>query len=171
MSNVDNYLLYIILCSYTSHALCDCSHYYIGPHNPQCALILCREPDCSEEDRYTPDGSCCPVCRETPIDCSTVICVSPLCRPNQEIFTPEGKCCPQCRDIVPDCSTVLCPLPKCRQDQEIFTPEGECCPICRPLDCSMVRCASPNCGKNQVIFTPEGECCPSCRDAPRDLHS
>ena len=109
-----------------------------GPHHPvDCRDVVCT--DCSEEDRSTPEGECCPVCRDPLIDCNKVDCVLPVCKPDQQLFIPEGECCPICKPhSSPDCSIVLCIVPPC-DDGKLVTPEGECCPICKtpspvPLD-------------------------------------
>ena len=96
------------------------------------------------------------------INCATVLCALPTCKPGEIIKIPEGQCCPQCvsNDGDPDCSAVSCLLPTCKEGQELEVPDGECCPVCVPVtpDCSAVSCLLVACEEGEQLEVLEGEC-------------
>ena len=98
---------------------------------PDCSLVRCAQPVCSEG--YEPvKAGCCETCQLKP-NCEIVQCITAPCPP----------ICTGGIDPMP------CPLIKCAAGYEAQVLKGERCPTCQPVDvetkqpCRMVSCLDP----------------------------
>merc|ERR1712000_338213 len=77
---------------------CSCES-SVQPPKPDCSAVLCARPECDDAaNLYTPEGECCPMCRDTKK--TMVDCAAPRCEDGFEVYTPANSCCPACREQI-----------------------------------------------------------------------
>ncbi|XP_036068311.1 kielin/chordin-like protein isoform X3 [Oryzias melastigma] len=159
-----------------------------------CLQQSCPPLSCPPNEQFTPEDSCCPVCKECVIegqnrrvksgaswtdssdDCVTCTCnlgqiecsieeCSPLvCPNNQQQVKIAGRCCYECQDSMVSCSYQGATY---RSYQQWEVDECTSCTcVSGDVHCRTERCPPLTCASDEMPAVAPGLCCPHCIPRP-----
>uniref|UniRef100_H2YYS9 Kielin/chordin-like protein n=1 Tax=Ciona savignyi TaxID=51511 RepID=H2YYS9_CIOSA len=166
---------------------CECN----ANHTWLCSPTSCPPLDCPQSDRYTPKGTCCPICDRCYLDvenrnvasgfswrvsecqscrcdlgsivCSTQQCPMLDCPHGMLTYKQPGDCCEECID----------PSEGCVYDGHTVAPQHrwlvDKCTTCQCFageNCVTQRCRMLMCNSDEAPSVTPGECCPHCIPRP-----
>jgi hypothetical protein len=106
-----------------------------------CALVRCALPMCSDGQRLSYEGGCCPRCVGAPSKCATVMCAAIACAEGEQLVTSPGDCCGRCAKAPK--------VAECNTDSD-----------CPQLYCFACPCPVSTCsGRKCVTSTPDASTC------------
>ncbi|XP_039224021.1 kielin/chordin-like protein isoform X1 [Crotalus tigris] len=159
-----------------------------------CVLRGCPSLSCPTAERFTPPGSCCPVCDECVIEpdgrhvsdgetwkdsvdscvscschlghveCHIQECLPLVCPDGLVEVRVPGQCCAECRDPSQNCSH----LSQVFQSNQRWQVDEctSCTCVSNQVHCRRERCSPPACAADETLALIPGVCCPRCVPHP-----
>ncbi|XP_011474483.1 kielin/chordin-like protein isoform X3 [Oryzias latipes] len=159
-----------------------------------CLQQMCPPLNCPPNEQFTPEDSCCPVCKECviegqnrrvksgaswtdssddcvtctcnlgQIECSIEECSPVVCPNNQQQVKIAGKCCYECQDSMVSC---LYQGTTYRSDEQWEVDECTSCTcVSGDVHCRSERCPPLTCASDEMPAVAPGLCCPRCIPRP-----